>query len=59
MNIETVKDLIEHLETHFEDHDKLQFLVNEHQHKIQFLEYSGLGEGDCEIHLSGDVDEEG
>ena len=52
MNIETVKDLIEHLETHFEDHDRLSFLVNEQQHEIQFLEYSGLGEGDCEIHLT-------
>ena len=25
---------------------------------VKGLEYSGLGEGDCVIHISGDVDEE-
>jgi hypothetical protein len=70
MDIVTVKDLVDHLETHFQDDDKLKFHVSlDGGHRttyygnesvfINFLEYSGLGEGDCEIHLTGDVDEEG
>ena len=70
MDIKTVKDLVDHLETHFQDDDVIKFHVsldsenrttyygNESVY-INFIEYSGLGDGDCEIHISGDVDEEG
>jgi len=66
----TVGELRERLLTNFEDNDKISFEVcldgghrtsyygNESVF-IKHIEHSGLGEGDCVIHLSGDVDDEG
>jgi len=65
----TVGELRERLLTNFEDNDKISFEVcldGEHRTSyygnesvfIKSIEHSGLGEGDCVIHISGDVDEE-
>lgn len=65
----TVGELRERLETNFQDTDNISFEVvldgdnrstyygNESVF-IKCIEHSGLGEGDCVIHISGDVDDE-
>ena len=65
----TVGELRERLETNFQDTDNISFEVvldgdnrstyygNESVF-IKSIEHSGLGEGDCVIHISGDVDDE-
>lgn len=65
----TVGDLKERLDRDFQDTDKLSFeVVLDGENRstyygnesvfVKGVEYSGLGEGDCVIHISGDVDEE-
>lgn len=65
----TVGELRDRLETNFQDTDNISFEVvldgdnrstyygNESVF-IKCIEHSGLGEGDCVIHISGDVDDE-
>lgn len=65
----TVGELRDRLETNFQDTDNISFEVvldgdnrstyygNESVF-IKSIEHSGLGEGDCVIHISGDVDDE-
>ena len=65
----TVGELRERLLTNFQDDDKISFEVcldgpnrtsyygNESVF-IKHIEYSGLGEGDCVIQISGEVDDE-
>ena len=65
----TVGELRERLEANFQDTDNISFEVvldgdnrstyygNESVF-IKSIEHSGLGEGDCVIHISGDVDDE-
>ena len=65
----TVGELKDRLETNFQDTDNISFEVvldgdnrstyygNESVF-IKSIEHSGLGEGDCVIHISGDVDDE-
>lgn len=65
----TVGELKERLDRDFMDRDKISFEVcldgpnrtsyygNESVF-VMGMEYSGLGEGDCVIQISGDVDEE-
>jgi hypothetical protein len=66
----TVGELRDRLETNFQDSDNISFEVClDGGHRTSYygnssvfissIEYSGLGEGDCEIHISGNVDEEG
>ena len=65
----TVGELRERLERDFQDTDEISFEVcldGEHRTSyygnssvfISSIEPKGLGEGGCEIHISGDVDEE-
>ena len=65
----TVGELRERLETNFQDDDNISFDVcldgpnrtSYYGNKSVFImgiEYSGLGEGDCVINISGDVDDE-
>ena len=65
----TVGDLIERLDRNFQDTDKLSFeVVLDGENRstyygnesvfVKCIEHSGLGEGDCVIHISGNVDEE-
>ena len=65
----TVGELKERLDRDFQDSDKISFEVcldGEHRTSyygndsvfVKCIEHSGLGEGDCVIHLWGDVDEE-
>ena len=69
MEVVTVGDLKERLDRDFQDTDKLSFeVVLDGENRSTYygnervfvmgIEYSGLGEGDCVIHISGDVDEE-
>ena len=65
----TVGELKERLDRDFMDRDNISFEVvldgpnrstyygNESVF-IKHIEHSGLGEGDCVIHISGDVDDE-
>ena len=66
----TVGELKERLDRDFMDDDNISFEVcldGEYRTSyygnesvfIKCIEHSGLGEGDCVIHISGDVDEEG
>lgn len=69
MDIITVGDLKKKLDRDFQDTDKLSFEVvldgdnrstyygNESVF-IKCVEHSGSGQGDCVVHISGDVDEE-
>ena len=65
----TVGELKDRLETNFQDTDNISFEVVLHGENrstyygnesvfIKSIEHSGLGEGDCVIHISGDVDDE-
>ena len=65
----TVGDLKERLDRDFQDTDNISFEVvldgenrstyyGDESVFIKSIEHSGLGEGDCVIHISGDVDEE-
>lgn len=69
MDVVTVGDLKERLDRDFQDTDKLSFeVVLDGENRstyygnvsvfVKGIEYSGLGEGDCVLHISGDVDEE-
>ena len=65
----TVGELKERLDRDFMDDDNISFEVvldgdnrgtyygNESVF-VKCIEYSGLGEGDCVLHISGDVDDE-
>jgi hypothetical protein len=68
MDIITVGDLKERLDRDFQDTDKLSFeVVLDGENRstyygnvsvfVKDVEYSGSG--DCVLHISGDVDEEG
>jgi hypothetical protein len=65
----TVGELRDRLETNFQDTDNISFeVVLDGENRstyygnesvfIKCIEHSGLGEGDCVIHISGDVDDE-
>ena len=65
----TVGELKERLEANFQDTDNISFeVVLDGENRstyygnesvfIKSIEHSGLGEGDCVIHISGDVDDE-
>jgi hypothetical protein len=65
----TVGELRDRLETNFQDTDNISFeVVLDGENRstyygnesvfIKSIEHSGLGEGDCVIHISGDVDDE-
>lgn len=65
----TVGELRERLDRDFQDTDNISFeVVLDGENRstyygnesvfIKTIEHSGLGEGDCVIHISGDVDDE-
>ena len=67
VDIVTVKDLVDHLKEHFKDDDKLKFNVSldsenrttYYGNESVYINYLESSEGDCEINICGDVDEEG
>ena len=65
----TVGELKERLDRDFQDTDNISFeVVLDGENRstyygntsvfIKSIEHSGLGEGDCVLHISGDVDDE-
>ena len=65
----TVGELKERLDRDFQDTDNISFeVVLDGENRttyygnesvfVKSIEHSGLGEGDCVIHISGDVDDE-
>ena len=45
MGITTVGQLVDHLNTQFEDHEQIQFMINDQPLTLAHLEHEGLGEG--------------
>ena len=50
----TVGELKERLDRDFQDHETLTFDCDDAAVFIRSIEHSGLGEGDCVVHLSAD-----
>ena len=45
LGISTVGQLTDHLDTHFEEHEPIQFMINEQPVTLEYIEHEGLGEG--------------
>lgn len=58
LGISTVGQLTEHLDTHFEDHEPIQFMINDRLVRLAHIEHEGLGEGTVQFIFQEDVNED-
>ena len=45
LDMSTVGQLVDHLDTHFEEHEPIQFVINDQPVTLEYIEHEGLGEG--------------
>ena len=45
LDMSTVGQLVDHLDTHFEEHEPIQFMINDQPMTLEYIEHEGLGEG--------------
>jgi hypothetical protein len=49
LDISTVGQLVDHLDAHFEEHEPIQFMINDQPMTIEYIEHEGLGEGPVQL----------
>ena len=45
LGISTVGQLVDHLDTHFEEREPIQFIIKDQPLTLEYIEHEGLGEG--------------